>query len=60
MSFHGAFATYISIKEQDKSSVIEQQPPIGDCKYSNTNKWFLFQVVEYEANLLVTRWTHSV
>ena len=23
-------------QEQDKSSDIEQQPPFGDCKYSNT------------------------
>ena len=24
------------LKEQDKSSDIEQQPPFSDCKYSNT------------------------
>ena len=26
----------LTLKEQDKSSDIEQQPPFGDRKYSNT------------------------
>ena len=27
---------FLSLKEQDKSSDIEQQPPFGDRKFSNT------------------------
>ena len=35
-STHDFFKVILSKQEQDKSSDIEQQPPFGDRKYSNT------------------------